>query len=364
MNKFLLLLFLLVSLTSFGQVATYTFTNADPGTELYKAVTSTDPNITATDITRGTGITSMTGTGSINSNGWNSASQDANDYYEFTLTPNNGYQLNLTAIALSVQRSSSGPLNYLVAYNLGGGTDVTITSGTIPTANVSQLVNANFTLKTPLAVRFRIYAWGATGASGTFRLNQSLSVIGAAPLPVKFTSFTGQSSTNTVLLNWTTSWEEENEGFVILRSKSAKNFEKVGFVEGQITTQELSTYSFTDTDVQEGQLYYYQLRQRDVGGSSVLSNMIAVRVGPVSEESQSFVYPNPNQGNFTLSAKGMDISNIHLYNSAGVEIPITINKTHESANLSIDAAAPRGLYHLQRRTTDGSYQQPLTIIIH
>ncbi|QDK77660.1 T9SS type A sorting domain-containing protein [Spirosoma sp. KCTC 42546] len=362
MNKFVPLLLFLHSLTSVAQVATYTFTNADPGNQTSKAVTSTNANITASDITRGTGLTPVTATGSINSSGWTSSAQDLNDYYEFTLTPVTGHQLNLASINLTERRSGTGPTNYLIAYSIGGGTEVSISTGPL-SGTIDAAINVSFTVNTVQPIRFRLYAWGASNAAGTLRLDQSLTVSGVAPLPVKLISFTGESTTNAVQLNWATSWEEKNEGFDVLKGRSATRLEKIGFVPSHTSTQELLAYSFTDNDVQDGQVYYYQLRQKDMGGSSALSTIIGVRVGAASEETKALAYPNPTWGNFMLSTQEKEIAAIHLYNSAGIEIPITINKTQAPAQLSIDVVAPTGIYHLQLQTTDGSYQQPLKIII-
>lgn len=368
MKRLLTLLVLLYSLTGSAQVATYTFTNADPGNQTAKAVTSKDANITASDITRGTGTTAVAATGSINASGWVSTTQDANDYYEFTLTPVAGYQLNLVATAISVRRSGSGPINYLVAYSVGGGSETPITSGTIAAATTTDVaINASLSISTTQPIRFRIYAWGASSSVGTFRLNNSLTVSGATPLPVKFISFTGQSVDKAIVLNWSTSWEVRNAGFDILRSSTITNFEKVGFVAGHTTTQQSSVYSFIDTNVNNDQLYYYQLRQRNEDGSSELSSIIAARVRSDLrlDESVAVVYPNPNQGSFTLSTKGVDAENISFYTSTGNEIPITVSREQGSAILSIRANIPvsTGIYHLRLQSADGRYRHSLKIII-
>ncbi|MVM40474.1 T9SS type A sorting domain-containing protein [Spirosoma sp. HMF3257] len=365
MKKLLLVLLELYSLTSFAQVETYTFSSSDPGNQASKAVTSKDANITSSDITRGAGITPASATSSINASGWISTTQDANDYYEFTLTPNSGYQLNLTGLSLTERRSNSGPTNYLIAYSIGGGAEVPVSTGTL-SGTVDAAISTSFSVHTAQPIRFRIYAWGASSAAGTLRLDQSLTVNGAAPLPVKLISFTGQSSNKSVILNWATSWEEKNEGFEILRSTTATSFEKIGFVKGQATTQGLSVYSFTDTNVDESsQLYYYQLRQRDTGGGSELSNIIAVRVQPGSDERTAFVYPNPNQGSFILSANDLAASIITLYNPSGIEVPLTIDRNQGRAKLSIVAGEPipTGMYLLTLLSSDGVYKQSFKVIV-
>ena len=182
-------------------------------------------------------------------------------------------------------------------------------------------------------------------------------------LPVKLTSFTGQSANKAVVLNWATAWEEKNEGFDILKGSSATSLEAVGFVAGKTTTQELSTYSFTDTDVKDGQVYYYQLRQKDIGGGSELSKIIAVRVRSGSEESAPMVYPNPNRGSFSVSAN--DVSAISLFNSSGVEIPVISSQTPGASTISVDVKTPlpTGVYHLRIQAADGTYKQSVKVVV-
>lgn len=363
MRLFLLTCLFLVSLSSLAQVAAYTFTSADPGNQPSKAVTTKDANVTASDITRGTGIASSAAAGSINATGWNSSAQDANDYYEFTLTPSAGHQLTLTAISATVRKSTAGPLNYLVSYSIGG-VETTATSGTIAmTNNADVAVNASLSINTAQPVRFRIYAWGAPTATGTFRIDNTLTVTGAAPLPVKLLSFNGVASANSVVLNWSTSWEDRNEGFDILKSQSAKVFEKVGFIEGNSTTDVPTNYSFVDTNIEAGQVYYYKLRQRDIGGGSILSTMVAVRVETDVVMSQPVIYPNPSRGQFSLSWNNTTVSAVKLYNGAGAEVPITVVSGLGSSLVALETTVPPGLYYLKMQKTDGMYASPLKVII-
>ncbi|GAB4030742.1 hypothetical protein GCM10028809_24630 [Spirosoma gilvum] len=345
-----------------AQVATYNF-SAAAGNQTSQPVASKDANITASDVVRGTGITATAGAGSINATGWNSVSQDVNDYYEFTLTPNSGYQLDITGIALSARRSATGPVNYLLSYSIAGS-ETTITTGTLSTTTSTSL-SPVFSLKTPQAVRFRIYAWGASAAGGTFRLDNTLTVIGSAPLPVKLVSFTGQSSDNAVLLNWATSWEEKNEGFDILKGQIPTSLEKIGFIEGHTTTQEVSDYSFTDHEVQAGEVYYYQLRQRDSGGGSELSKIIAVRADIGDEAIDASVYPNPNQGSFTVLSTNQDLSAVGLFDPLGNAVPVTIRKSERPTSVSVNSTgylAP-GVYFLRLQDSNGIKRQSLKVIV-
>lgn len=362
MKKLLSVFFLFLTISGFSQsLATYNFTGAT-GDQPSQPVTSTNTNITASDITRGSSLTANPGANSFNSKGWVGASLDPTKYYEFTLTPNSGYIIRPSSLSLIVQRSSTGPTNYSLTASVGGGAETTLSSDVLTgTSNIT--INPSTTISTPQSIRFRLYAWGASSSAGTLRLNNTVTVFGSAPLPVKLLSFTGESANKAVVLNWATAWEEKNEGFDILKGSSATSLESVGFVAGKTTTQELSSYSFTDTDVKDGQVYYYQLRQKDVGGGSELSKIIAVRARSGAEESASVVYPNPNRGSFSVSAR--DISAVSLFNSAGIEIPVSSSKVAGAGTMTIEATTPlpTGMYHLRLQAADGTYKQSIKVIV-
>ncbi|GAB3952497.1 hypothetical protein GCM10028805_34650 [Spirosoma harenae] len=365
MRTLLTSILLLFTLPSVAQIVTYNFAGA-PGSQVSQPAASNDPSLTASAIRRGSGIVEIAGTGSINSRNWNRLSQDASDYYEFTLNPTSGHQLNITHLDFFINKSATGPNNYLVAYSIGGGPETTASSGTIPTANVDQSVGITLSINTPQPVRFRIYAWGATNVLGTLKLTNTLTVTGAAPLPVGLISFTAIPTDQAIVLNWSTSWEDKNEGFDILKGQTPNSLERIAFVRGNNTTQATSFYSFTDSAVQAGQLYYYQLKQRDIGGRSTPSNLIGARANTGVDERKPTVYPNPNPGNFTLSANDLAVSDIRLYNITGTEIPLHIvkNQTANSYSIKLLSSVLPGLYYLKLGATSDRTFKTLGVVIH
>ncbi|WP_170061218.1 T9SS type A sorting domain-containing protein [Spirosoma aerolatum] len=303
------------------------------------------------------------GSGSINATGWTGSAQDANDYYEFTLTPNSGYQLDITGITLSARRSAAGPANYLLSYSIAGS-ETTITTGTL-SVTTSTSISPTFSLKTPQAVRFRIYAWGASIPAGTFRLDNTLTVNASAPLPVELVSFSGQPTDKAIELKWATSWEDRNEGFDILRGVMPDGLEKIGFVEGHTTSQAVSAYSYIDRDVKAGLVYYYRLRQRDIGGGSELSKIIAIRADFEGEALGASVYPNPNHGSFTVTTSSLETSTISLHDALGTVIPVTIRKNGQPTSASVNAVGyvTPGVYFLRFQMSEGTTRQIIKVII-
>jgi hypothetical protein len=110
-------------------------------------------------------------------------------------------------------------------------------------------------------------------------------------LPVEWLDFNATLlPENQVLLNWTTASEIQNSHFNIQRSFDGVNFENIGKVNGNGTTQEISQYQFKDLQPALGR-NYYRLEQVDFNGSTHLSNIVEIFVQPSS--APLLVYPNP-----------------------------------------------------------------------
>src|SRR5690606_29431171 len=102
--------------------------------------------------------------------------------------------------------------------------------------------------------------------------------IGLTTLPVTLTSFTAKTTINAVQLAWQTASEQNNSHFEILHSVNGKEFQSAGTVKGAGNSNEVKNYTFNDYNAVEG-INYYQLKQYDYDGSSVLSKIISVNTG-------------------------------------------------------------------------------------
>ncbi len=105
----------------------------------------------------------------------------------------------------------------------------------------------------------------------TFASNSS----GSNPLPVEFMSFTAQWDNGSVLLEWETASEIDNERFDVERSTDGENFAVIGSVDGGGTTNEHRQYWFVDKNPVSG-ISYYRLRQVDFDGKEEHSAVISI----------------------------------------------------------------------------------------
>jgi flagellar hook assembly protein FlgD len=161
-----------------------------------------------------------------------------------------------------------------------------------------------------------------------------------AALPVKLVSFSGrESDAGKALLTWETDGEESNSGFEIQKSRDARSFTSIGFVDGRGTTQARQMYQFADYQLSE--ISYYRLRQIDIGGASSLSRIISVIPQEQSIENIT-ISPNPTDGRVTLKLPN-DIVLLQILDTSG---KIVLTKRFENQQTgSVEVSSlPAGMY--------------------
>jgi hypothetical protein len=183
----------------------------------------------------------------------------------------------------------------------------------------------------------------AVGASGT---GNRVMTSSAAPLPVNLVSFTAQPQADqTVRLNWTTSLETNNKGFLIERSKDLLSFETVGQVNELTSNSEArKDYTLTDQTPYPG-TSYYRLSQTDLSGQVNRFPVVSV----VLKAEGYGVFPNPvvSGTSFSLSLDEPQTAILSLIDAQGKTLPI--QKTGvQSGNLLLKTSGvmPTGIYLL------------------
>ena len=186
-----------------------------------------------------------------------------------------------------------------------------------------------------------------SGISGRSLREYDLSIV-----PVELTSFIANVSGSSVVLNWTTATEVNNQGFEILRSAQNDNdWQKIGYVPGFGTTTEPKSYSYTDQSVTSG-TYYYRLKQIDFDGSFTYSDVAEVEVSLPIEFSLEQNYPNPFNPStsiqFSLPINARVV--ISIFNLVGEKVAEVVNKEFSAGRhkVSFDASIlTSGIYFYQ-----------------
>lgn len=230
---------------------------------------------------RSTNYTVQTASAGCNGNTATQAiTVNTNDLSISSNAPNNTTSTPGTAVTLTSAGGTSGSYTYS-AFSDGVTTPV---PGNGPSVTVSPTRTTRYTVTGPTAV-------GGCPSSAVVQIQ-----VGNTTLPVGLTSFTAAWKGRAAELRWTTAFEINNSHFSVERSFNGADFRAVGRVNGAGTTNGATTsYHFSDpTPVPAGTVaLYYRLRQVDLSGANVLSNVQVVTVSGVTNGLAATVAPNP-----------------------------------------------------------------------
>ncbi len=180
---------------------------------------------------------------------------------------------------------------------------------------------------------------------------------GNAPLPVELVSFTANNMNNSVVLNWQTATEINNQCFEIERNIDGNNWVTVGSVVGHGNSNVVRDYSFVDTKLQGNGNYEYRLKQIDNDGNFEYFNTVEVVVGNPDQFELSQNYPNPFNPSTTIKFTMPNAGNakIIVYNTLGQQVAVLIDGYFEAGFHSAQFNASQlssGIYFYKLETAN------------
>ena len=110
------------------------------------------------------------------------------------------------------------------------------------------------------------FVYTVTDGSTGNCLQDVFNVTVSGALPITLSSFSATLNKDKVMLDWSTSQEQNNKYFTIERSNDGTNFNFLGKITGAGTTSSTHTYQIIDHNPMEGN-NYYQLSQTDLDGN-------------------------------------------------------------------------------------------------
>jgi hypothetical protein len=185
-------------------------------------------------------------------------------------------------------------------------------------------------------------------------LSTSASYYQYSPLiPVSLLYFkAGYLPNGKVGLSWATASEHNNASFIIERSKDARAFAPILRVNGAGNSNSTRYYSAEDGPADKG-LWYYRLKQVDVDGNYVYSNIAAINYG---QKNNMVISPNPatDQINVSFFSSGINTASMTIFGTNGAIIKnlrIPLNNGDNSLQYNISNLA-KGMYYIVITTPD------------
>jgi len=175
----------------------------------------------------------------------------------------------------------------------------------------------------------------------------------SVPLPVELATFEGQATGSGIALRWQTLSETNNAGFDVLhRAPRAADFSTAGFVSGNGTVTETTTYDFFVPTETVG-THTFRLRQVDVDGAETLSDPIEVTFG--ARQPLTVVGPNPARPGadlaVTVRVEATQKVDVGVYNVLGQRVASVFSGSvapGTDLRRSIDVSTlPSGLYFIR-----------------
>lgn len=177
------------------------------------------------------------------------------------------------------------------------------------------------------------------------QLCDDVTISTPATLPVKYNYFRSELVAGGVDLKWATSYEFNNEKFVVEKSLDGRNYTEIGTVAGSENSSSQKAYSFLDATFQRGGSAFYRIRQVDFDGRSEYSKVVFVDTRNSGTNTVK-LFPNPVQGNeplqiFGINTADLNKGNIRVFNVTGNAVGFKMAGTNA---IQIDETAPTGVY--------------------
>jgi len=206
-------------------------------------------------------------------------------------------------------------------------------------------------------------------------------------MPVELTSFSGSVVENKVVLNWETATEVNNYGFQVqrkkIKDKSEEEWESMGFVQGNGTTNSPKDYEFTD-DLTLNPNHNltridYRLKQIDNDGAFEYSKVVTVDLSNITsvEDEMNYEfsleqnYPNPFNPTTTIkftipSDVRHETQDVRLivFNSLGQQVATLVNEQKSPGNYEVQFDGSKlssGIYFY--KLTSGEFTQTKKLML-
>jgi len=126
---------------------------------------------------------------------------------------------------------------------------------------------------------------------------------------------------NTIVLNWSTATELNNESFEIEYSSDGKIFEYLSEIPGAGTSYEINNYTYRHVNTSSG-ISYYRIKQIDFDGNYSYSE---IRHTSIHKNSQFSIFPNPTRETLYILGDNNSVAKFQILDVQGNSVMSTEN---------------------------------------
>lgn len=198
-----------------------------------------------------------------------------------------------------------------------GATNPATSTGFLTTTSAGYTTlasNATFTISGGI---------GITYPFGTVTANRSPNItVRFSPgiiLPVEFTDFTATRFNRSMLLQWSTESEKDNDYFEIERSSNGVDWNRIALTDALGESTSRTEYQETDPDPLPG-ISYYRLSQYDLDGERSVLKSISVNYELETGKNEILVFPNPVTEKTRIFGDKSELENLVIFNSIGQDV--------------------------------------------
>lgn len=255
--------------------------------------------------------------GSVNSTGTRSYFSGVGNTIDGRIKP------DVMAMGQSVVTAST---SNITSYSYSNGTSF---SCPLVTGVCAQLLSYNPNL-TPMEIMDALRSTASQHDNPNreygYGIVDALAAYESLRIPVSLVSFSASITENGIQLNWETATETNNSGFEVQRSANNSVWQSIGFVEGNGSSTEINTYSFTDTEPMNGK-NFYRLKQIDLSGTFNYSSVLEINTDTPQEYKLQQNYPNPFNPGTTISfiiPEESDVT-VKIYDATGELVRLLVS---------------------------------------
>jgi len=244
------------------------------------------------------------------------------------------------ASIVEIPRGGVSPAITVTASGFAAGAAVTF--NVAQTGGTATISNTDAAASTVLTASGAGFATADVTASDGTTTTAAVSVTFSEQVPAELAAFGGSVLEQAVNLNWTTTSQTNNAGWMVMRSTDGITYEVVSdLLPGAGTSDAVLNYGFEDHNVPGVETVYYRLDQIDLDGaihsSAPIEVILGARFQNLPTEFGTRIYPNPFNPATTIAYDLPSDSavSIVIYGALGQEVRRLVTEQKSAGRYSI-----------------------------